>query len=340
MVPWFLLLISLSRGEENSMRTHGIFSRTFFYTVLVAFLVLFSSSLRATPPLAVLMACQGDITVLKGNGEKAAAAFGYQLEAGDVVTTGAESSAEILFEDGNWIAMGAGSSMRIKGSKKRNDPAPAPKEKNFQVVQNFLKLKDSGGTSSLAGLRSGAQSKEISLESPCQTRIRGAQPIFLWTASDPELELCLTIYDENGIFWKADIENGDHSVTYPSDAPTLVPGVSYSWTVETTDPLLFPPLRSQAAFFELLAPEDEQHLANSLDALSNEKELSEASYHLYKASLFFEHQLLEEAIGETKMALERDPENTALHSILARLYAEAGRNQDALHEYDRLLDKK
>lgn len=304
---------------------------------LSALSLIFSVKALAGAPLAVLMSCKGDISIVKSAGETVPGTFGLPLQAGDIVKTGEDSQAEILFEDGNWIQMGAGSSMQVKGSK--NMPAEKTEQKSFEVVQNFLKLKDSGGTSSLAGLRSGDTSKEIELESPCQTKIRVSDAGFRWIVSDSSMDLRLTIYNENGIHWTADIDGGASFLAYPSDAPPLVPGIAYSWTLETTDPLLFPPLRTQAAFFEILSPEEAEALEHSLSKLSQDRKPSEGTYHLMRASLFFDRGLIEEAISETKWAIESESGNSALHAILARLYAEAGRNEDAVEEYNRLLEK-
>jgi Tfp pilus assembly protein PilF len=49
---------------------------------------------------------------------------------------------------------------------------------------------------------------------------------------------------------------------------------------------------------------------------------------------------MEDAIAETMKALEIDPQNSDLQAILARLYAETGRTEEALKEYDRLLEKR
>jgi Flp pilus assembly protein TadD len=127
-------------------------------------------------------------------------------------------------------------------------------------------------------------------------------------------------------------------MAYPDDAPELTPGTAYSWTVETTDPLKFPPLRSQAAFFEVLAAEDDQKLAAALEDCSQDKgnETSESAKHVIRASLFFEYNCLDDAIAETKQAIAVDPENPALRSILARLYAQTGRSAEALDEYNKL----
>jgi Tfp pilus assembly protein PilF len=59
------------------------------------------------------------------------------------------------------------------------------------------------------------------------------------------------------------------------------------------------------------------------------------TYHLTRASLFFDRGLVDEAIVETETALAHDPDNASLHAILARLYAETGRTRDAVDEMNK-----
>lgn len=192
---------------------------------------------------------------------------------------------------------------------------------------------------SLAGLRSAGKAPDIELESPCQTTIRSSQPRFEWKASDPNAELRLKLYDEAGIHWQRDIR-GVTSVDYPTDAEPLGPGVTYSWTLETTDPLRFPPLRSQAAFFEIMPPEEAKALETSLGSIDRAALPSESAFRIVRASMYFRGKLMNEAIEEMRKALELDPENMALHAILARLYAETGRTAEAMGEYDKILEKR
>jgi predicted Zn-dependent protease len=59
------------------------------------------------------------------------------------------------------------------------------------------------------------------------------------------------------------------------------------------------------------------------------------TYHLTRASLYFDRGLVDEAITETENALAADPDNQSLHAILARLYADTGRTQDAITELNK-----
>jgi predicted Zn-dependent protease len=110
--------------------------------------------------------------------------------------------------------------------------------------------------------------------------------------------------------------------------------VSYSWTLETTDPLVSPPLRTSAAFFELIAPADAKTLDTDLSQLDANKP-GPVTYHLMRASMYFDRGLVDDAIKETETALAADPGNASLHAILGRLYAETGRTKDAVNELNK-----
>jgi len=235
--------------------------------------------------------------------------------------------------------VGANSTMLIQAGRVKQSKKAALEEQGFKIVQNFLKLKDKKGTSSLAALRSAGKDLDLRVISPNSTKLRELEPTFLWSISDPSTEFMLTLYNDAGIVWKQKVRNVTQCV-YPTDAPPIESGMTYSWTLETTDPLRFPPLRSQAAFFEVLSEDEEKEIQQALGKISKDEMPSESAYHLLRASLFFDHSLMEDAITETRKALETAPGNTALHSILARLYAEVGCTDEALEEYNRLLDKR
>lgn len=305
--------------------------------VLAALLVDGPEVSRAEPgtPAAVLMTCSGEVSVTRAGGETVKASFGMQLQQGDKVATGADGSAEIMLQDGTWLQVGANSGMVIK--TRPDQPAPTPeKEKQFEVVQNFIKLKDAEGTSALTGLRGGDDDELVGV-SPGRTRIRTDRPTFAWKIADPSTELQLTVYNGSGVHWQTDVK-GTTSFAYPADAPALAPGTKYSWTVETTDPLVFPPLRSQPVFFEVISPEEAEMLDEALAAIASEDRPGKSTYHLMRASIFFDQGLIEDAINETLTALAADPDNQTLHTILAKLYAESGRNDEAIKAYEQIVD--
>jgi hypothetical protein len=264
------------------------------------------------------------------------ASFGLQLNDGDEIETRAGASAEILFENGNFITMGAGSKTQVRGSRPKQTEASVG-DKGFENVQNFLKLTEAEGTSSRARMRSAEKSAAIRAESPSQTRIRDGHPTFRWSTSGPVGELKLTVYNDEGVHWQGDA-TGVTSLPYPKDAPALADGGSYSWVVETTDPLQVPPLRSGTAFFEVLSPGEAKEVQTGLAEIDDQVQ-SQSSYHLVRASIFYSYGLMEDAIAATRQAVAVDADNRTLQSILAHLYAEVGLTDEAIQQYDRLLEK-
>ena len=309
------------------------------FGALAVLAVSIPNAVHGAAPAALLLSCTGDVSVHRSDGTIEKASYGLQLNAGDEVRTGAGAAAEVHFENGTWIELGPGSSLEVKGEGSRKPAEPAQKSGSFESVTKFLKLRDAGGVSTLASLRSGAKRPEIRLVSPCQTRVRGNRPVFAWSATDSTAELRLKIYDDNGIRWQRDIR-GAHSVRYPADGEPLAPGTAYSWTLETTDPLRFPPLRTQAAFFEIVPAEEEQRLESSIGEIDRSAIPSESAYRIVLASVYFDHRLFDDAISQTVMALATDPDNRALHAILAQLYAETGRSEEAMNEYNRLIEQR
>jgi hypothetical protein len=315
----------------------SVISRVALALIAVAGVFVAVNRPLAAAPAAVLTSCKGDVTVVRA-GATAPASFGLPLNDGDEVKTGAGSEAEIMFSAGNWVQVGANSSMKIKGHPgtpggEKTEPSAdtkAAKSGSFDVVQNFLKLKNSEGTSAIGGLRSGEKPPVLEPVAPSQTRVRTAQPTFRWKIKDPSTELRFTLYGEQKTVWTTEVTNVTE-LAYPADAPALKPGVTYSWTLETADPLVSPPLRTPASFFEVITPADVETLDTDLSKLEANKP-GPVSYHLMRASLFFDRGLVADAIAETESAVASDPDNPSLHTILGRLYAEAGRNRDAVEE--------
>jgi len=299
------------------------------------------------PPLAVLMSCSGEVNIVKPDGSTIKGTFGMPLAAGDQIRTGKGGGADILFENGNYISIGAESSMQVKGSKIQKagqdqlaDESSKPMGDNgFQVAQNFLKLSSAEGSSSIAGLRGpGDQDAELRAVSPHKTRIVDGYPTFEWRAGDPSAELQLTVYDEGGVHWKKTVQ-GVSELAYPDDAPALTSGPSYSWKLESTDPLRYPPLSSQAAFFEIIPVDERSDLEKALERIDRDGSLSDASRHVMRASVYFNHGLLADAVAETEAALEVAPGDGSLQAILARLYNQVGRTAEAAELYDEILDR-
>ena len=291
-------------------------------------------------PLAVLMSCSGEVTVVKTDGSSIKGSFGQQLAAGDEVRTGKDAGADILFENGNYVSVGANSSMKVRGSKaQKTEPDKPLGDNGFEVAQNFLKLKTAQGTSSISGLRTVDEPEPLRVVSPRQTRVLTGRPTFVWEAGEEDDELQLTVYSGVAVHWKQTV-HGVYELTYPDDAPALASGPSYAWKLETTDPLRYPPLASQAAFFEIIPEDERSDLESTLERIDDDGSLAPVSRHVMRASVYFNHGLLANAVSETEAALSAAPGDRSLQSILARLYTQVGRTAEAAELYDKILEEK
>jgi len=299
-------------------------------TLLVFLLSPADAGAQDGSPLAVLMSVQGTVTVQGADGSTRAAAFGMHLHPGDTVQTGDDAAAEILFSSGNLVQVGSNSRTGV-GQPRTNT---TPENEAFASVQGFLRLKDSRGTSSVGTLRSAGAHEALSLRHPCQSRVVADELSFSWQCEDPQSEWKLTVYGEDGVVYES-LDFSGEEFRYPADAPALEAGISYSWTVETVDPLVIPPLRSPTGFFELLSDTEKKKLDEQLTAVEGPDQ--SGSSRLYRASVYYGYGMLDDAIRETSAALESDADNDELRSILARLLTEAGRSSEAVEEYDRLL---
>lgn len=322
-----------------TLKMGGAMVRRLSLVMIAAIWAVSCPAARVSYPAAVLLSFEGDVKVVRRTGDEVPASFGLALKAGEQVKTGASSRADVFFRDGSWIQVGPGSTIRIR-EKKGGASASEAKvvEQPFQMVQNLIRLKDSEGTSSLARLRSVPGQGEIKLLYPCHTKVLESKLSFRWEGPDREEELKLTVYGQNGVVWEKKVR-GEHSVAYPSSAPTLSPGYVYSWTLETTDPLRTPPLRTKAAFFEILPPAEGGEIERALSKLGEKVDRQSPSFHMVLAGVFNHYGLIGDAIEEVELAVGADPDNPTLHAILAHLYAQAGRSEEAIAEYDKLLQQ-
>jgi len=291
----------------------------------ISFAVALSCAARAESPAAVLMSLQGDVFVHRPQNGELPGSFGMHLGGGDEIVTAAGAAADIFFASGQSIHLGPDSRITIQGAPAAGGSA------SFEGVQNSMQLRESRGTSSVARLRSGGGAHEVRGIAPSATKLRGAHPTFRWSSAQSGMDWTLRVYDADGEIWAGEVHG--ESLRYPDDAPALAPGVRYSWAVESADPLQIPPLRSAAASFELLDPTQDEAVGSELESLPA-GDLSPSARAILEASVYYRHGLLDEAIA--RMERQADDADDALRGILAQLYVEAGRVEDALIQMDQL----
>ena len=263
-------------------------------------------------PLAVLMAQEGEVTVMRG-ADAMTGEFGMHLDLGDEIRTGLDSRADILFATGQALQLGANGSLIVQTA---TGGSAGASPSNFASVDRLLKLRGSQGTSVIGRVRGGSTAEIIAV-SPRQIARLRARPVFRWSGGSDSGELQVTVEHGGEILWQGGV-TGANSLEYPSDAPEFVGGESYPWRVKTNDPLALSAAESQTAFFEMLTDAQESELDATLASLS-QAELGISTRAVMMAGVLFDHGLVGEAIETIDSAIEGSPDAAGLESVRENL---------------------
>lgn len=274
-------------------------------------LLLPLGALAQDAPVAVLMARQGDVTVMRGS-DAVAGAFGMHLGLGDEIRTGSQSSADILFSTGQALQLGANGSLVVQGA------TDAPSAAGPMVVaqtDQLMMVGGASGTSVIGGVRSANDSAEIIAVSPRRAARSLARPVFRWAGGSGELEL--TVEHAGKVYWKGKVKD-TNQLEYPADAPALSGGETYSWRVRSDDPLALGAAESQTAFFTTLNGTQEAELEATLTKVRSVK-LADATRAVMAAGVLYDHGLVDEAIQEIDVALAAGGETEGLTAVRENL---------------------
>jgi hypothetical protein len=263
-------------------------------------------------PLALLMAQEGEVTVMRGV-DALTGEFGMHLDLGDEIRTGLDSSADILFATGQALQLGPNGSLVVQTAPGGTGGASPP---GFPEVNRLLKLPSSRGTSGIGRVRGGT-SAEIIAVSPRNTARLRARPVFRWSGGLDSGELQVTVLHEGEVLWQGGV-TGANSLEYPLDAPGFIGGESYSWRVKTVDPLALSAAESQTAFFVTLTDGEESELDATL-AIMRKAEVELSTRAVMMAGVLFDHGLVDEAIETIDSVIEGSPDAAGLESVRENL---------------------
>lgn len=284
-------------------------ARIGLFALLVLFLPLDAPAQDA--PLAVLMARQGEVTVMRGSASLAGE-FGMHLGLGDEIRTGTESSADILFSTGQALQLGANGSLVVQGTE---TPASVTAPNVFAQADQLLMVGGEEGTSLIGGVRSAPDTAEIIAVSPRVAARSQARPVFRWAGGSGELEI--TIEQAGKVHWRGKVRD-TNEFEYPADGPAFVGGATYSWRVRTDDPLALVAAESQTAFFTTLDADKEAELEATLAGVRS-TELAAATRAVMAAGVLFDHGLVDEAIAEIDHAIADGGEVAGLSAVRENL---------------------
>jgi hypothetical protein len=295
------------------------------FLVLTLLFPLSGARFAPSPPArsAVLTSLRGTVEV-KRNGRDVflATRSTTLLSPGDMVRTGREGSAVLIYPDARTAALGAQQTVAAEAGSAR--PVPA-----FTVLRKQLEsvLSREGDPLAMRGyvlrgyaLRDGEEaSRPVLALVPRQSLVLEGRPVFRWRADRGTSNLTLTLYDrDEKVAWSAALDPASSSREYPDDARPLAPG-EYIW--EITGKINGRPELSSARF-TIPAPRTAAAVKATLKSLSEAG--PDSSLLLIAAQL--EYRLYPQAEASLVAARERTPGDRTLALLLAKVYSETRRS--------------
>ena len=153
---------------------------------------------------------------------------------------------------------------------------------------------------------------KLVLYAPHKAKVYTLHPSFSWKG-DPTARYKFHIQDVTNTYaW--DRELTGTSLSYPADAPTLLPGVTYLWKVDPVSPLLGPP--PPAAMIVVVGGEERARLENGLGQFQGTDFDAESG----RAKYFFDQRLWVDAVMAYTELIQKYPDRENLYVLRGTLY--------------------
>ncbi len=301
--------------------------------VACALLIAVIDPISAAEPqiAAVLAVADGSVTVLRGE-TSVNGSYGAPLFPGDIVETGSDAEAAVLFESGQIIELGAGSRITI-GSIPSNQNSGDVMAQVTDVaggLGSFTQTDLGGdGLSVLPTVRSGGNDDRPQPVFPRETLVRPGAVTLQWIEVDEVIEYTVTLVGKDG------------SRTYRANDATLAlpepleSGSAWTWSVEATT--IDGPIDSDPVQFEVASDEvarELEQLEERLEPLMVDGSATRADAARYLMGSYCRNaRLYGEAIDYIEDLAQRHPDRKELHRDLGSLYEAIGRADLANKSY-------
>lgn len=302
---------------------------------LFSLLVLLPETAQAQDRAALLTEVSGAVSVTRASGGAAVdASWGMQLFQGDVVRTGADGVAALLFTDNNLVNLGANTSMTVSTSSGQGRSVPS--SRLADVSDLTMHRAGQGEIAALGGLRSGSREATIVPVTPRNSRVLESHPVLAWYATADFDEFEVRLLDGSGEVWSTTVT--ESQVTYPDDAPALEPGKEYVWQV--TGIAMLDEIGSEMAPFAVVDDATRTTVREEADGIrtmfTDDSDASSRDYLL--GALYAREGLINEAIQAFSRIAERHPDSPIAHEILGKLYYDMGMKDEAIQALHNALE--
>lgn len=164
----------------------------------------------------------------------------------------------------------------------------------------------------IGGGTRGGISKPV-LYAPHRGKTFTTTPTFFWSERGAESDFRLTVYDaDEKEFYTSKVHG--RSFTYPSSAPALKPGETYSWTVRALSGLMAEP--AEAVEFLVVSGTERKSTENALHAITGDSEEA----HVRRAEAFVDARLWYDAVEAYSELIAKNPNDAMLYQGRSAVY--------------------
>ncbi len=288
-------------------------------TTSIAFLLVCLGATLWGKDVAVFTVLQGEVTVTDSSGQAAPATIKHKLFRGDVIKTGVNSSAQILYYSGEETVVSA---------EKEYEVAAENATDGFLVnlhltVSNFLWGSERSG--SMAGATRSGESTDRAFRQtiyPQNTKVPDGRPQFQWKSegANNAARMILIESDIHNEAHTIDISATGHAV-YPDHLPALSADIPYRWELQDSSGKAL----SQPARFVVIHPDDRTSLKKDLEMIEKEYGKDEARLLLLSAALFWEYRLMKRTEENLLKLAALKPDWVQPRRLLAQVYRHTNR---------------
>lgn len=192
---------------------------------------------------------------------------------------------------------------RVRTSLDGFDLSPDKKAKNLNQI---------GGASRGIG--------ELTLYAPNAGKCYSGRPLFQWSVGGPGIKVDFVLKNETGaVVYQMTVES--NHLLYPANAPELVPGATYSWTVKPQIDMMGS--QSSPAQLVMVGGAERQELSSKLAAATaSGPDPSPAT-----AQIFVDNRIWYDAIADYTDLIARHPDSKELYRARGTVYDQLPQTQ-------------
>jgi hypothetical protein len=297
-----------------------------FFKYTVCLLILTNFIPLYAQDVAFFYSIKGKVDIKDKSGKQITATIKTKLNVSDEVITGNDGYAGIMYYTGKEISLAPKQNYKIEKYKEENSMLT-----NLTATLSNL-LWGSSHSGTIAGTTRVPSDKAnylITAIYPSEAKILEERPTFKWSDNrkNQSKNYVVVIRSEISDFKYEISVNGATEIVYPENAPKFSVEEHYVWTVKDINGTEI----SYPVHFSLLYPEDKITLQENLKKISEicSGNNNSPQWYLLTSALYWDYRLMRQAEESILNLIKLKPEAVQPYNMLAFLYRETGRSEDA-----------